>query len=162
MSAISPGEKQDVTLGSKEFCHESFSPGVHLKISTLGNPLFCASCPHIKNNHMKILNLFTKLMKQSFSLNDHHNVHQICATVLNFQKHSKSTTFQGKKWREIGWIIRIFSMSLNFSLHGSSQDTTKSWQRMCQKHQAYQNFLVQYLLCTQKAHKWKIWGKMAN
>ena len=86
MSAINPGETQESTWGSKEFCHESFSPGVHLKISTLGNPLFCAWCPHIKINHMKILNLFTKLMKQSFSFNDHQIIPQNCSTVLNFQK----------------------------------------------------------------------------
>ena len=101
MSAINPGETQETTWGSKEFCHESFSPGVHLKISTLGNQLFCAWCPHIKNNHMKILNLFTKLMKQSFSINDHQIIPQNCSTVLNFQKQFKSTTFQGKNWRKI-------------------------------------------------------------
>ena len=79
-----------------------------MKISTLGNPQFCAWCAYIKNKHMKNLISCTTLIKQLFDLNDHQDIPQNWLTVLYFQIHPKSTTFQGKIWYKMWWILRNF------------------------------------------------------
>ena len=108
MGAIDQRETQKPSLGFKKYSPKSFYPGVHLKFLTLGNPLFCAWCAYTNIIHMKILNSFTKLIKQWFDFNDHQDIPQNWLTVLYFQIHPKSTTFQGKNWYEMWWILRNF------------------------------------------------------
>ena len=162
MRAIDPRETQKPSLESKEYSPKSFSPGVHMKISTLEIPLFCAWCPYIKNDHMKILNLFTKLIKQSFDHNDHPYIPQNWLTELNFQIHSKSTSFQGKIWYKMWVNSSIFSIPLKISPRESSEDATQKTKRAGPKHQIFQNFRVQNLVCTQKAHNLPTMCEMDN
>ena len=120
MGVINLRETLKPSLGSKKYSPKSFSPGVPKKISTLGISLFCAWCPYIKNNQMKILNSFTKLMKPLFNFNDQQDIPQNLLTVLYFQIQPKSTTFQRKNWYKMWWILRNFQhpwKSHHMSLH---------------------------------------------